>query len=55
MTVAVHNPSNLQMSSVKIAVPDGKFQVKRFDTQSETFMPANAVVLCHEEVSIDLD
>ena len=47
MMVAVHNPSNLEMSTVKIAVPDGKFQVKIFDTLNEKFEPTDAVVLCH--------
>jgi hypothetical protein len=48
-TVAVHNPSTVDMNSARIAVPNGHFQVNvlDYDGKSQMTNPANATVTCH--------
>jgi len=44
MVVAVHNPSNLEMKQVQIAVPHGNFVVKKFDYESWEIMKSVSFV-----------
>lgn len=47
MTSFVHNPSSVDMSSARIAVPHGRFEVKVLD--QDEFKPAEASVTCHQD------
>lgn len=54
MTVAVHNPSNVEMTSARIAVPNGHFKVNVLDYDGKAQMttpmlPPNATVTCHKD------
>lgn len=49
MTVAVHNPSSIDLKSLKIAVPHGNFKVQTFCPYQKKFVDANAVVFCSQE------
>jgi hypothetical protein len=51
-TVAVHNPSTVEMNSARIAVPTGNFKVSILDYDGKAQMtipvsPPNATVTCH--------
>ena len=47
MTTFVHNPSSLDMTSARIAVPHGNFDIKILD--QDKFTPAKATVTCHQD------
>ena len=49
MAVAVHNPSTLDLTTAKVAVPHGNYYVKYFDKASEEFKKADASVLCNKD------
>jgi len=53
ITVAVHNPSSLDVSVAKMAVPHGKFHVEKFDYQTQEFIPAQADVHCNPDTQPD--
>ena len=46
MMVAVHNPANLALNVVQIAVPHGNFAVQKLDVESGNMVDAAATVLC---------
>lgn len=48
MVVAVHNPANLAMSTVQIAVPHGNFAVQKF--VDGVMVDAEATVLCNDQM-----
>lgn len=52
VVVAVHNPSNLELTTVKIAVPHGNFAVKKLESGTNV-VPAAATVLCNTQLSED--
>lgn len=49
MSVIVHNPSSLDMSEIKIAVPHGKFSIQGFDSKLEQFIDVASSVTCHRD------
>jgi hypothetical protein len=46
MTVAIQNPSSLDLKQSKILVPHGNFKVEKFCSNHQTFEPANSEVSC---------
>lgn len=54
MQVIVHNPSTIDLSEFKIAVPDGKFSVQAFDMKEEKFVDVGASVTCYQDFGEDL-
>jgi len=49
MNVAVQNPSTIDMSQTVFAVPNGKYGVKVFNTESKAFETVNASVSCWDD------
>lgn len=49
MTALVHNPSSLDMTYARLAVPHGKFDVQTLDKESNQFKPAESSVTCHKD------
>lgn len=49
MAVAVHNPSSMDLSTAKVAVPHGNYYVKYFDKEKESFEKAETSVLCNKD------
>jgi hypothetical protein len=54
MTVFVHNPSPVDLESVRIAVPNGNFKVNHLefdgmDQITTPLLPPNATVTCHTD------
>lgn len=47
MTALIHNPSSVDMTSAKIAVPHGKFDVRILE--GSEFKLANATVTCSQD------
>ena len=47
MMVAVHNPANLALTVVQIAVPHGNFAVQKLDSETGNMVNAVATVLCN--------
>jgi len=48
MVVAVHNPANIAMSTVQIAVPNGNFAVQKM--VFGVMVDAEATVLCNDQM-----
>jgi len=53
MSAIVHNPSSLDMSEIKIAVPHGKFSIQGFDSKLEQFIDVASSVTCHRDFDDD--
>jgi hypothetical protein len=53
MSVAVQNPSTVDLQEAKIAVPHGKYDVKVFDKSSQKFEDASSQVSCQTD-TLDL-
>lgn len=49
MNVAVHNPSTLDLSTAKIAVPPGEYSATAFDDLTQTFVYADSTLICFED------
>jgi len=49
MSVAVQNPSSVDLQEAKIAVPHGKYDVKVFDKSSQSFEDAASQVNCQTD------
>jgi hypothetical protein len=47
MNVAVHNPSTVDLSVAKIAVPIGEYVVTAFDDQSQQFVKVDSTFICY--------
>jgi len=50
MSVAIQNPSTVDMSSARIAVPHGHYKVEGYNKTGQTFEPVQAEVVCHEDL-----
>lgn len=48
MNVVVQNPSSIEATSVKIAVPNGNYDVSIFE--STEFKPQTSQVACHSDL-----
>lgn len=53
ITVAVHDPSYLDLSAAKMAVPHGKFLFEKFDYWAQEFIPAPRDVHCNPDTQPD--
>ena len=49
MTVAVHNPSTLDLKNAQILVPHGNYEVQVFDKESLSFVNAESAVNCFDD------
>lgn len=47
MSVAIQNPSTVDISSARIAVPHGHYKVEAYNKTGQTFEPVQAEVVCH--------
>ena len=49
MTVAIQNPSNVDLETAVIAVPHGHFRVHSWAAKSKSWDETYAEVLCHQD------
>jgi hypothetical protein len=49
--VAIQNPSSIENSKVRIAVPHGKYNVQLFNQSTQEYQNASASVVCHDDLA----
>jgi len=54
MSVAVQNPSMLDLGAIRVPVPHSNYEVKVFDAQKNAFVePKNTFFACHPDFAYD--
>jgi len=54
MFVAVHNPSTQQLTTTRIPVPNGKYEVEAFNPELKNWQAADSTIDCHLNNALQL-